>query len=171
MGLFVSGGIQCFYFWSTDKLFPSVWFWGTYKVWAGTGRTCKTGHHLIFSLCNLVRLFFSFDWEVFLLGKKIVSICATLGEDPIIRYHRPLNDETGAPSNKSLPYKLAMTVQREVDNFCRVNPNFPVGYRYIPLCLFHSEQFMISHYWNIVYFWPPASSAATAAACYACHLR
>ncbi|CAO3662477.1 unnamed protein product [Umbelopsis vinacea] len=48
-----------------------------------------------------------------------------IGEDPIIRYHRPLNDETGAPSNKSLPYKLAMTVQREVDNFCRVNPNFP----------------------------------------------
>lgn len=58
-----------------------------------------------------------------------MSICATLGEDPIIRYHRPLDDETGAPVNKSLPYKLAMLAQREIDNYCRVNPNFPVRLR------------------------------------------
>lgn len=96
-------------------------------------------HCVTWFVCFFLRLKSFRSWQ------KVVSICATLGEDPIIRYHRPLNDETGAPSNKSLPYKLAMTVQREVDNFCRVNPNFPVGYRYVPLCLFHSEQFKISH--------------------------
>ncbi|KAH8551198.1 Sec1-like protein [Umbelopsis sp. PMI_123] len=66
-----------------------------------------------------------FEPELDKLAKQIVSICATLGEDPIIRYHRPLDEETGTPMNKSLPYKLAMTVQREIDNFCRINPNFP----------------------------------------------
>ncbi|KAM3583138.1 syntaxin binding protein 1 [Umbelopsis sp. WA50703] len=66
-----------------------------------------------------------FEPELDKLAKHIMSICATLGEDPIIRYHRPLDDETGAPVNKSLPYKLAMLAQREIDNYCRVNPNFP----------------------------------------------
>lgn len=78
---------------------------------------------ILFSGGIILTIFFFFlgVWVI-----QIVSICATLGEDPIIRYHRPLDEDTGAPINKSLPYKLAMTVQREIDNFCRINPNFPV---------------------------------------------
>jgi syntaxin-binding protein 1 len=49
----------------------------------------------------------------------------TLGESPLIRYHRPL-DEKGT-INRKIPEHLAKLVQAELDNFCATNPEFPVG--------------------------------------------
>jgi hypothetical protein len=62
-------------------------------------------------------------------AKQLLSLCVTLGEDPIIRYQTaPENDGKTSP----LPYEgatksLAMSLQRELDAFCRLNPNFPVA--------------------------------------------
>ncbi|CAO3622659.1 unnamed protein product [Cunninghamella blakesleeana] len=60
-------------------------------------------------------------------ARQLLSLCVTLGEDPIIRYQAPPeNDGTNPP----LPYEsasktLALSLQREVDRFCQLNPNFP----------------------------------------------
>lgn len=62
------------------------------------------------------------EMEIEKLAGHLVSVCATLGEYPLIRYHRHLDEDHGA---KSLPYKLAMTVQSELDTYCRNNPDFP----------------------------------------------
>jgi syntaxin-binding protein 1 len=50
----------------------------------------------------------------------------TLGESPLIRYHRPL-DEKGT-INRKIPELLAKLVQAELDNFCATNPEFPVSF-------------------------------------------
>ncbi|RUS12855.1 hypothetical protein BC938DRAFT_478375 [Jimgerdemannia flammicorona] len=55
----------------------------------------------------------------------ILSVCTTLGENPLIRYHRPMDPESGT-TTRSMPYKLAMAVQQELDGYCKVNPKFPV---------------------------------------------
>jgi syntaxin-binding protein 1 len=57
-------------------------------------------------------------------AKQLLSVCATLGEDPIIRYQ--IQSEGGIHPQGSPAGKLARIVQQEVDNFCRLNPNFPV---------------------------------------------
>ncbi|ORX62335.1 Sec1-like protein [Hesseltinella vesiculosa] len=59
-------------------------------------------------------------------AKQLLSLCATLGEDPIIRYQVPPEND-GSPA---LPYEgatksLALALQRELDQFCQLNPNFP----------------------------------------------
>ncbi|KAG1499673.1 hypothetical protein G6F48_006908 [Rhizopus delemar] len=56
-------------------------------------------------------------------AKQLLSVCATLGEDPIIRYQ--IQSEGGIHPQGSPAAKLARIVQQEVDNFCRLNPNFP----------------------------------------------
>ncbi|KAL0138132.1 Sec1-like protein [Mucor lusitanicus] len=56
-------------------------------------------------------------------AKQLLSVCATLGEDPIIRYQS--QSEGGIHPQGSPAGKLAHIVQKEVDNFCRLNPNFP----------------------------------------------
>ncbi|KAG1176540.1 hypothetical protein G6F71_003284 [Rhizopus microsporus] len=56
-------------------------------------------------------------------AKQLLSVCATLGEDPIIRYQ--IQSEGGEIHSQSPASKLAQIVQQEVDNFCRLNPNFP----------------------------------------------
>ncbi|GAA5812262.1 hypothetical protein MFLAVUS_005712 [Mucor flavus] len=56
-------------------------------------------------------------------AKQLLSVCATLGEDPIIRYQTRSEGDIhpqGSPAGK-----LAHIVQKEVDGFCRLNPNFP----------------------------------------------
>ncbi|CAJ0836893.1 2377_t:CDS:10 [Entrophospora sp. SA101] len=55
-------------------------------------------------------------------AKKLLSVCASLGENPLIRYQRSL--EADHPT-KSLPYKLAMLLQAELDQYVKTNPNFP----------------------------------------------
>lgn len=52
-------------------------------------------------------------------------MCATLGEDPIIRYQA--QSEGGIHAKVSPAERLANYVQQEVDDFCRLNPNFPVS--------------------------------------------
>ena len=53
---------------------------------------------------------------------KIVSLCVTLGEYPIIRYYRPRN-----PSHEAsvLCSHLARFVQDEIDQFAKYNRDFP----------------------------------------------
>lgn len=63
--------------------------------------------------------------HVLIFFKQLLSVCATLGEDPIIRYQS--QSEGGIHPQGSPAGKLAHIVQKEVDNFCRLNPNFPVS--------------------------------------------
>ncbi|OZJ04359.1 hypothetical protein BZG36_03209 [Bifiguratus adelaidae] len=64
------------------------------------------------------------DEELSKLAKQLLSVCLTLRENPLIRYHRPLEPPEGV-IYKSLPYRLAMLVQKELEDYCRLNPNFP----------------------------------------------
>ncbi|CEG67894.1 hypothetical protein RMATCC62417_04248 [Rhizopus microsporus] len=57
------------------------------------------------------------------IAKELLCVCVTLGESPLIRYHRPL-DEKGT-INRKIPEHLAKLVQAELDNFCATNPEFP----------------------------------------------
>lgn len=69
--------------------------------------------------------------HVLIFFKKLLSVCATLGEDPIIRYQSQSEGDIhpqGSPAGK-----LAHIVQKEVDNFCRLNPNFPVSFSFCAL--------------------------------------
>ncbi|CAG8566658.1 2719_t:CDS:10 [Funneliformis caledonium] len=63
-----------------------------------------------------------FDDELRILAKKLLSVCISLGENPLIRYQRSLDSDH---PTKALPYKLAMLVQNELDSFVRLNPGFP----------------------------------------------
>ncbi|KAI9313586.1 Sec1-like protein [Dichotomocladium elegans] len=62
-----------------------------------------------------------------IMAKQLLSVCATLGEDPIIRYQITPADDPEIPRHQqfSAPRQLASILQKEVDNFCRLNPNFP----------------------------------------------
>eukprot|EP00842_Homolaphlyctis_polyrhiza_P002763 jgi/Hompol1/3488/HPOL_003257-RA len=63
-------------------------------------------------------------YELDIIAKRIVSVLATLGEYPHIRYHtRPALFST-APQ-KSISQELAFSVQQELDNLCRLDPEFP----------------------------------------------
>ncbi|CAO3657362.1 unnamed protein product [Mucor hiemalis] len=63
------------------------------------------------------------DESLKITAKQLLSVCATLGEDPIIRYQA--QSEGGIHPQGSPAGKLAHMVQQEVDGFCRLNPNFP----------------------------------------------
>ncbi|KAI9303791.1 Sec1-like protein [Cunninghamella echinulata] len=63
------------------------------------------------------------DVELDDMAKQILCLCATLGENPQIRYHRPLDVQ--GTINRNIPWHLAKLVQAELDNFCKVNPDFP----------------------------------------------
>lgn len=64
---------------------------------------------------------------VLFIFDKILSVCATVGENPLIRYHRPLDVQ--GTVNRNIPWHLAKLVQQELDNFCKLNPEFPVSHR------------------------------------------
>ncbi|KAI8337909.1 Sec1-like protein [Chlamydoabsidia padenii] len=65
----------------------------------------------------------SADGELDDMAKQILCLCVTLGENPQIRYHRPLDVQ--GTINRNIPWHLAKLVQAELDNFCKVNPDFP----------------------------------------------
>ncbi|KAI9248929.1 Sec1-like protein [Sporodiniella umbellata] len=54
------------------------------------------------------------------IARQLLSVCATLGEDPVIRFQTQTEGVATAPSKS-----LAFLVQQEIDNFCRLNPKFP----------------------------------------------
>ncbi|KAI7867457.1 Sec1-like protein [Spinellus fusiger] len=56
-------------------------------------------------------------------AKQLLSVCATLGEDPIIRYQAASENFSIAPPKAT--QMLATLVQQEMDTFCRLSPNFP----------------------------------------------
>lgn len=56
------------------------------------------------------------------IALKLVSLCATLGEYPIIRFYE--SDNTDRMSRK-LPYMLAKEFQNELDAYARNHPDFP----------------------------------------------
>ncbi|CDS07042.1 hypothetical protein LRAMOSA09565 [Lichtheimia ramosa] len=58
-----------------------------------------------------------------MMAKQLLSVCATLGEDPIIRYQ--VTPSSDAAESSSATHKLGSMLQAELDNFCRLNPNFP----------------------------------------------
>ncbi|OAD74659.1 hypothetical protein PHYBLDRAFT_144034 [Phycomyces blakesleeanus NRRL 1555(-)] len=57
------------------------------------------------------------------IAKQVLCMCVTLGENPLIRYHRPLDVQ--GTINRNIPWHLAKLVQAELDNFCKVNPEYP----------------------------------------------
>ncbi|CAB4431521.1 unnamed protein product [Rhizophagus irregularis] len=63
-----------------------------------------------------------FDNELRIIAKKLLSVCISMGENPLIRYQRSLDSDH---ATKALPYKLAMLVQNELDSYVRLNPGFP----------------------------------------------
>ncbi|TID25821.1 syntaxin-binding protein-like protein 2 [Venturia nashicola] len=58
------------------------------------------------------------------LAQKIVAVCVTLGEYPIIRFYQPRNPQ---PTHEAhiLSGIIARAVQEEIDNFARWNEGFP----------------------------------------------
>ncbi|KAI8875001.1 Sec1-like protein [Backusella circina FSU 941] len=57
------------------------------------------------------------------IAKQLLCLCVTLGENPLIRYHRPLDIQ--GTINRKISENLAKMVQDELDNFCKINPEFP----------------------------------------------
>ncbi|BFZ56686.1 hypothetical protein PYCC9005_003734 [Savitreella phatthalungensis] len=55
-------------------------------------------------------------------AQRIVCVCATLGEYPIVRYYRPRDCQHPA---RVLAEKLAKQVQHELDEYARGNEDFP----------------------------------------------
>ncbi|KAK9455422.1 Sec1-like protein [Dipodascopsis uninucleata] len=55
-------------------------------------------------------------------AKKLVSVCASLGEYPIVRFYSPREPTHDA---YTLPYLLANEFQKELDEYARANRNFP----------------------------------------------
>lgn len=53
------------------------------------------------------------------MAQKIVCVCATLGEYPLIRYYDPMGDR------RTLAARLAFLLQEELDNLCRIDNEFP----------------------------------------------
>ncbi|KAI9273019.1 Sec1-like protein [Phascolomyces articulosus] len=67
------------------------------------------------------------DQTLRLIAKQLLSVCATLGEDPIIRYQVTENDDPDDHRPRAPPAtrQLANILQNEIDDFCRLNRNFP----------------------------------------------
>ena len=61
--------------------------------------------------------------EVKTISSKMISLCASLGEYPVIRYHRPQLQIDGFGSEIST--KVANLIQTELDEYARNNSDFP----------------------------------------------
>ncbi|RIB21202.1 Sec1-like protein [Gigaspora rosea] len=60
-----------------------------------------------------------FDGELKKLAKQLLSVCVSLGENPLIRYQKGADLDPDY-TNKSLPFKLAQLVQNELDNYANI---------------------------------------------------
>ncbi|KAI9324087.1 Sec1-like protein [Zopfochytrium polystomum] len=70
------------------------------------------------------------NYELEPIANRLVSVLATLGEYPYIRYYhppQPTSTPTLFTSSSALPLsgKIAEMVQKELDALCRVDPNYP----------------------------------------------
>ncbi|KAJ3291694.1 vacuolar sorting protein VPS33/slp1, partial [Blyttiomyces sp. JEL0837] len=57
--------------------------------------------------------------EIDMMAKKLVSVMSTIGEFPYIRYYDPLNEK------KNASFRLAESLQRELDELQKVDEDFP----------------------------------------------
>ncbi|KAL1936666.1 hypothetical protein VTP01DRAFT_800 [Rhizomucor pusillus] len=57
------------------------------------------------------------------IAKQLLCVCVSLGENPLIRYHRPLDVQ--GTVNRNIPWHLAKILQSQLDQFCKINPVFP----------------------------------------------
>ncbi|KAK9481392.1 Sec1-like protein [Lipomyces japonicus] len=60
--------------------------------------------------------------EIIKTARRLVSVCALLGEYPLIRFYNPKEPTHEA---YTLPYMLASVFQKELDEYARANRNFP----------------------------------------------
>ncbi|CAG8817631.1 7918_t:CDS:2, partial [Racocetra persica] len=67
-----------------------------------------------------------FDAELKKLAKQLLSVCVSLGENPLIRYQKGIDLDPDY-TNKSLPFKLAQLVQAELDNYTRIKSKLAPG--------------------------------------------
>jgi len=58
-------------------------------------------------------------YEVENVAKKLVSLLATLGEDPIIRYYDPNGDR------RTIAARVAFQLENELENLRKMDPSFP----------------------------------------------
>jgi syntaxin-binding protein 1 len=71
------------------------------------------------------------NYELEPVAKRLVSVLATLGEYPYIRYYNPslptsiVASSATSSNTMSLAGKLANLVQTHLDNLCRVDSSFP----------------------------------------------
>ncbi|KAI8847505.1 Sec1-like protein [Chytridium lagenaria] len=65
------------------------------------------------------------NYELEPVAKRLVSVLATLGEYPYIRYYNPPNAAVAVSTQEKLAGKLAGMVQSELDNLCRIDKSFP----------------------------------------------
>ncbi|RKP09734.1 Sec1-like protein [Thamnocephalis sphaerospora] len=58
--------------------------------------------------------------DLTLVADRLVSFCSTIGENPIIRYHRP-GAEPNSFNHTMVPSRLANILQQKMDEFCHVS--------------------------------------------------
>jgi syntaxin-binding protein 1 len=65
--------------------------------------------------------------DLTLIAQRLVSVCSTLGENPIIRYYYPAGDPNSF-NHTTTPQQLANILQEKLDEFCRLSGGeFPVS--------------------------------------------
>lgn len=65
-------------------------------------------------------------WHLFTcLFFQLLCVCVALGENPLIRYHRPL--DVPGTINRNIPLHLAKALQDQLDAFMEINGSFPVS--------------------------------------------
>ncbi|KAI7882486.1 Sec1-like protein [Lichtheimia hyalospora FSU 10163] len=57
------------------------------------------------------------------MAKQLLCVCVALGENPLIRYHRPL--DVPGTINRNIPLHLAKALQDQLDAFMEINGSFP----------------------------------------------
>ncbi|KAJ3108954.1 vacuolar sorting protein VPS33/slp1 [Phlyctochytrium planicorne] len=65
------------------------------------------------------------NYELEPVAQRLVSVLATLGEYPYIRYYNPSNAAVATSTQEKLAGKLAAMVQTELDSYCQKDKNFP----------------------------------------------
>ncbi|OLL23058.1 Protein transport protein sec1 [Neolecta irregularis DAH-3] len=62
------------------------------------------------------------DKEVARIANRLLSVCVTLGENPVIRHYRPLHVTR---ESKTISYKIAALLQAHLDEHVKLNEHWP----------------------------------------------